>query len=305
MPQPEIAKTDFLPAESFLQAYAQESRCDAAQFGKDCYLDLALATAARLSATFPIVSSATRIPKQYAKTASHFLDGGYFDNDGTASVIEFLYSALEEREREMFLEATPDTKAPADTASSARPVRPLTRLRILLVEIRDGDDMNPTKNIDDWNHQVGRDLETGADQPKPWKVFNQVASPLDGLWNAGHVSTTRRNRRELCLLERTYYNRAQDDLEIHHVVLGIPPELEPRQPDQFRTPPLNWKLTASQEKYLHDWAITPEKPTQNMIADAIDWVGKRLPRQFEGKEVVKKDAGYPPCEIDDQTYMRR
>jgi hypothetical protein len=220
-------------------------------------------------------------------------------------VTEFLYSALEERERASFLQANPSLQKSADAAPVARPVRPLERLRILLVEIRDGDDMNPTKNIDDWNHQVGRDLETGADQPSPWKVFNQIASSPEGLWNAGHVSTTRRNRRELCLLERTYYSRAQDNLEIHHVVLGIPPEPEPRKPDHFKTPPLNWKLTTSQEKYLHDWAITPDKPTQSMIEDAIDWVSNRLPKQLDGKEAVNKNVGYPPCEIDDQTYMRR
>jgi Patatin-like phospholipase len=301
--QMEIVKTDFMPAESFLQAYTQESQCDVAQVKKNCYLDIELATAARLSATFPIVSSATRIPKEYAATASHFLDGGYFDNDGTSSVIEFLYSALQERTQ---ASSTPANPAPAtDSAPVARSVRPLKRLRILLVEIRDGDDMNPTKNVDDWNHQVGRDLETGASQPKPWTVFNQLTSPLEGLWNAGHVSTTRRNRRELCLLERTYYDRTQINLEIHHVVLGIPPEPEPRKPDHFKTPPLNWKLTANQEKYLHDWATTPDKPTQNMIADAIDWVSKRLPKQLNGKEAVMKDAGYPACEIDDQTYMRR
>lgn len=305
MPQSEITKTDFMPAESFLQAYAQEPNCDAAQVKRDCYLDVGVATAARLSATFPIVSSATRIPKEYAKTASHFLDGGYFDNDGTSSAIEFLYSALEERERDKYLEEHPEFKKQSDSSSAKRPVRPLNRLRILLVEIRDGDDMNPTQNVDDWNHQVGRDLETGAGQPKPWTVFSQIGSPLEGLWNAGHVSTTRRNRRELCLLERTYYSRAQNNLEIHHVVLGIPSEPEPRKPGQFRTPPLNWKLTASQEKYLHDWATTPDKPTQNMIGDAIQWVGKRLPTQPPGTKVVTEVAGYPPCEIDDQTYMRR
>jgi hypothetical protein len=305
MPQMEITKTDFMPAESFLQAYAQESRCDAAQVKKDCYLDIAVATAARLSATFPVVSSATRIPKEYAMTASHFLDGGYFDNDGTSSVIEFIYSALEERERAKFSEDNPGFKEAAESAPAGRPVRPIQRLRVLLVEIRDGDDMNPTQNIDDWNHQVGHNLETGADQPKPWKAFDQMDSPLEGLWNAGHVSTTRRNRRELCLLERTYYNRAQDNLEVHHVVLGIPPEPEPRQPDRFKTPPLNWKLTANQNKYLHDWATTADKPTQSMIADAIDWVSKSLPKQLNRRPAMNEEAGYPPCEIDDQTYMRR
>jgi hypothetical protein len=184
-------------------------------------------------------------------------------------------------------------------------VRPLARLKILLIEIRDGDDMNPTKNIDDWNHQTSQDLEAGVDPPKQWNIFDQIVSPLEGLWNAGHVSTTRRNRRELCILERTYYGREQDNLEIHHVILGIPSEPKPRRPGQFRTPPLSWKLTEEQNKYLHDWAIAPGKSTQSMIDDAIEWVSERLPRPANGKHAVTPNSGYPPCEVDDQTYMRR
>ena len=89
--------TEFLPAESFLQAYAQDPCCANGPHGEKLFADLPLSTAARLSATFPVVSSATRIPRQYARAASHFLDGGYFDNDGTASAIEFLYSVMDER----------------------------------------------------------------------------------------------------------------------------------------------------------------------------------------------------------------
>ena len=94
---PPPINTEFLPAESFLQAYAQDPCCANGPHGEKLFADLPLSTAARLSATFPVVSSATRIPRQYAKAASHFLDGGYFDNDGTASAIEFLYSVMEKR----------------------------------------------------------------------------------------------------------------------------------------------------------------------------------------------------------------
>jgi hypothetical protein len=248
--------SDFLPSESFLQAYTQESHCDLGNLKSDCYADVSLATAARLSATFPVVSSGTRIPKRYATVASHFLDGGYFDNDGTASVIEFLYSAMDERKR---ASSTPQ------------------KLKVLLVEIRDGEDLNPIENMDDWKHQNGLDLEIGAKQPNPWTTGSQIGAPLLGMWNAGHVSVTRRNRRELCSLEKAF---AIDDLiEIHHVVMGITSEPMTGKPGQYKSAPLSWKLTASQKQYIQDWAEQRDKPTQQTIDEAIRWVKKNMPEK--------------------------
>jgi len=70
-------------------------------------------TAARLSATFPYVSPATRIIQTNVQTPDfHAVDGGYGDNFGMASLVDWLESAL--------------TSAP-DSA---------TLPRILIVEIR-------------------------------------------------------------------------------------------------------------------------------------------------------------------------
>ncbi|HTF68299.1 MAG TPA: hypothetical protein VK638_37040 [Edaphobacter sp.] len=90
IPRNFIPGSDLLPSESFLHAYGEP--CEG--HGPRVYADLPIATAARLSATFPYVSSASRVPKKYAEFAYHFVDGGYYDNDGTGSVIEFLRSAL-------------------------------------------------------------------------------------------------------------------------------------------------------------------------------------------------------------------
>lgn len=79
------------PADSFLEMYG------AVQFpqsGQSLYTDLPLATGAQLSATFPYVSSAATFPAASAPHF-HFVDGGYYDNDGTGSAIEFLRSALD------------------------------------------------------------------------------------------------------------------------------------------------------------------------------------------------------------------
>ncbi len=254
-----------LPAESFLQAYTMATCCDRNSGGKGLYADLSLATAARLSATFPVVSSGTRLPLEFAPVASHFLDGGYYDNDGTASAIEFLASAMRSR------------------AASSAP------LPILLVEIRDSDDLDPQVNEDDLAHQTGAVRNAyGAAAPKPWSTFGQMMAPLSGMWNAGHKSTTRRNRRELCLLETAY----SQQLDIHHVIFGIPAQVD-RQGNAskgtkttYKASPLSWKLTEGQKQYITHWA-NDEKATMDSLADSIAWL-----KQPQGTTAT--------CTVDDQ-----
>ena len=237
--------TEFLPAESFLQAYAQDPCCANGPHGEKLYADLPLSTAARMSATFPVVSSATRVPQQYARAASHFLDGGYFDNDGTASAVEFLYSVMNQR-------------ATGSPQPAAKP------LKVLLVEIRDGDDLDPNFEPDDLQHQSG-----GGNPPAAWWTLDQLLGPLEGLWNAGHVSVTRRNRRELCVLETAYEGK----LIIHHVVFGIPQQFDDR--NKAKPAPLSWKLTASQLAYISSVAHGEQSDATNQaVKDALDWVAK-------------------------------
>jgi hypothetical protein len=252
------SNTEFLPAESFLQAYDHEPWNANGPNGTKLYADLPLSTAARLSATFPVVSSATRIPQQYARAAAHFLDGGYFDNDGTASAIEFLYSVMDKR-----------------AADKSQP--PAKPLKILLVEIRDGEDLNPNKDPDDLQDQDGNGHPAAA-----WWTLDQLLAPLEGLWNAGHVSVTRRNRRELCVLETAYAGK----LIIHHVVFAIPQQVDGNH--HAKPAPLSWKLTASQLAYISsvanrqkpDAEDTLEKSesyaTDVAVKDALQWVKNEL-----------------------------
>jgi hypothetical protein len=273
--------TDFLPAESFLQAYGQESNCDLPQVKRDCYADISLATAAQLSATFPFVSSASRIPQRYATRAAHFVDGGYFDNDGTGSVTEFLFNALQEN-------------AARSKGSEAKPRLPDGPIKFLLVEIRDGDDMDPTQNDDDLDHQTGKALAKYAQQPKAWTDASQAVAPLEGMWRAGHESITRRNRRELCLFTKVY----SPQVEIHHVVLGIPSAPVEGKAGRTKVPPLNWKLTKAQLQYIESWATADGTPTQTTISQALNWVRGNL---RDGDLLEEKE---PPCTVYDQTYMR-
>lgn len=253
VPPAVMPNTEFLPSESFLQAYAQDPCCANGPHGEKLFADLPLSTAARLSATFPVVSSATRIPRQYAGAASHFLDGGYFDNDGTASAIEFLYSVMDKRVADQ-----------RQAAAGHRPVPTTKPLKVLLVEIRDGDDLDPHFEPDDLQHQSG-----GDHPPAPWWTLDQMLGPLEGLWNAGHVSVTRRNRRELCILETAY----EDKLIIHHVVFAIPQQLDDKQ--KPKPAPLSWKLTASQLAYISSVAHGDQSAaTDQAVKDAMRWVAK-------------------------------
>jgi predicted acylesterase/phospholipase RssA len=57
--------------------------------------DIAVATAARLSASFPYVSPPARIDRQGVFADEyHFVDGGYYDNYGTATAVEWLDKGL-------------------------------------------------------------------------------------------------------------------------------------------------------------------------------------------------------------------
>jgi hypothetical protein len=242
--------TDFLPAESFLQVYAHDPCCANGPHCEKLFADLPLSTAARLSATFPVVSSATRIPRQYARAASHFLDGGYFDNDGTGSAIEFLYSVMDKRVADQ-----------RQAEAGHQPVPASKPLKVLLLEIRDGDDLNPQFDPDDLQDQTGR-----GKPPAAWWTLDQLLAPLEGLWNAGHESVTRRNRRELCVLETAY----EDKLIIHHVVFAIPQQLDDKQ--KPKPAPLSWKLTASQLAYIS--SVDQSAATDKAVKDAMNWVAK-------------------------------
>ncbi|WP_035356984.1 hypothetical protein [Edaphobacter aggregans] len=276
-PLPDRRENDFIPSESFLHVYAQDKECGpeklacikqakerCEQNGEDCtkpvdecnnqekacqklgFADLPLATAARLSATFPYVSSGTRIPLAYARHAYHFLDGGYFDNDGTASVIEFLKSAL-------------------DKPDSATHVR-----KILLIEIRDGADLSPESEDSEFNQ---------ATRASDWTIGAQITAPPKGLWNAGHVSIAKRNRRELCLLEQGF-----PQVEIHHIVFPIYTLKNEQQP-------LSWKLTPRQLRRINEWVDsgdTSQPVPQLKIKDSIDWIKAILDPQGPGAAALNQ-----------------
>ncbi len=237
---PCVSGSDMTPAESFLEVYAADKKdCGGKETELLRFADLPLATAARLSATFPIVSSGTRIPLAYTPHAYHFLDGGYYDNDGTASAIEFLRTALEARV-------------------------PQTPRMILWIEIRDDDGSEVAKDEDDLYWQNARN-ETGKLRAPQWTPLGQLTGIVGGLWNAGHVSISRRNRREMCVFEEAY-----PTVGIHHIVFTIPPGKDTLSP-------LSWNLTSGQLASITDRAER-DGTTKSFIRETVTWVKHALPR---------------------------
>lgn len=153
---PNQARAEVTPAHSFLPYLGR---------------DLTLSTAARLSANFPYISPMPRLEDNKAagnRRNYHFGDGGYFDNDGTASAMEFLWYALKYRKNEQ------------------------PKIPVLIVEIRDG--LDPSG--------LGDPDPSKSDWP------GQSVGPLLTFYNADHVSVTRRNRRELCFMESALHDKA-------------------------------------------------------------------------------------------------
>jgi hypothetical protein len=200
--------------------------------------DLPLATAAQMSATFPYVSSQARVPLALdsAPNSVHFADGGYYDNDGTSTAIEFLRYAL--------------------TAKDANDKRLQGKIRILLIEIRNSDEIAGTSGDATQDHTFD-----ASGQPELlWNLFDQALGPLEGFWNAGHGSGTARDQAGLELLEHAY----GPQLEVHAIVFG-----DICAKTRAKTDPLNWSLTPVQQNEVIQ--TSSEDAMQKRYAKAKEW----------------------------------
>jgi hypothetical protein len=192
------------PAESFPQVYGATQLV---QNDRTRYPDLPLATAAQLSATFPLVSSAATFPAVQSMQGAHYVDGGYYDNDGTASAIEFLRAAV-------------------DGLPSGAPL-----VRIVLVEIRNSPDSPSSQTC-----CAAWFADRCAD---PWNLIGQLLAPLGAFYAAGHQSVTGRNRVDLNLFEQAYQGKVK---VLQHIVIDDEGSMA-----DVKTDPLNWSLTPAQQ----------------------------------------------------------
>jgi len=229
------------PAESFLQVFG------GVQFDNGDGMrstDLPLATGAQLSATFPYVSSAAGFPAVKGKQSMHFVDGGYYDNDGTTTAIEFLRNAL-------------DGVSPAHEKAS---------IKVLLIEIRNSSaSVSTSQSTYAWTNQDPKD---GA---KPWNLLDQLLAPLDAFWSAGHESVTGRSRIQLDLLKSAYGARPKNKLVLQHIVIQDQHDSVPNKcsGNDLKTDPLNWSLTPAQLCEVEQSATQPSHEQE--YTQARDW----------------------------------
>ncbi|MBB5065012.1 hypothetical protein [Granulicella mallensis] len=264
LPRYAIGEKEALPAESFLQVYGDT---DLGSEDDPRYPDLPLPTAAQLSATFPYVSSAARFPDVYGRNATHFIDGGYYDNDGTASVLEFLRYALDDPEQ-----GSGKTEDKGNYAALAAlkkrwqgtPGLPGKRVRVVLIEIRN-DAYDPAESVKTFrSFQPVPQSQTGTGD-----LLTQLTAPLQGLWEAGHESVTSRNRASLEVLRQAYGNR----LQLHHVVIAD------ERSNSTGTDPLNWSLTPRQRNEIKRSASDGESGPN--YEDVLKWLDGRQPGTWD------------------------
>jgi len=254
LPAYRVGTIEGMAAESFLDVFCRNP-----------WPDLPLASAAQLSATFPYVSSAARIPENYASQSVHFVDGGYYDNDGTSSVIEFLRYALEAPA------STPTSVSLRQDANSQEHVREelgASHLRILLLEIRNSEDTDePTYAV---RPKVLNPGQHDNPDPRPAGLLQQLGFPLEGFWNAGHGSVTGRNRNSLDLLR----NALQDRLDLHQIIFDDETTPQTRFGLQAASDPLSWSLTPRERAEIRrsaDPNLDPKHRLTPCYKSAVSW----------------------------------
>jgi hypothetical protein len=147
--------------------------------------DIAVVTAARLSASFPYVSPAARADVE--GQAAHIVDGGYYDNYGISSLVEWLDAQLEKRDNKI--------------------------QRVLVIEIRGA----PTGIGSTSDENCPTTSAAGLDRRSDRGWFYQAFVPALTVLNVRDAGQRTHNEVELCLLIDKW-NEKEDKVEIARAV---------------------------------------------------------------------------------------
>jgi hypothetical protein len=151
-------------------------------------------TAVRLAATFPFVSPAARALT--SKPENHVVDGGYYDNYGVSSLVEWLYEAVggsHDPPRVLIIQILSfpnDAEEQAQQNKSAvfqlyAPLQALFGVRSSSQLIRDRDELERLKYR--WN-SWGKDVVltgftfTGTDAPLSWQMNRTQRAEIGQQW---------------------------------------------------------------------------------------------------------------------------
>jgi hypothetical protein len=181
--------------------------------------DVLLETAVRMSAAFPYVSPAAR--SDYADSAEHFVDGGYFDNSGLFTLTEWMKAAA------------PDLSAPPKPG-----MLPPARRKILILRV----DAFPDGN---WTGPGG--------QPRKW-VY-QFAVPVEAILHVRSEGQLVRDRTESADLLEILSRRGYDATAVTaRYVPRRSPSVAGKAIHCEDSPPLTWHLTEVEKNcIMQNW----------------------------------------------------
>jgi hypothetical protein len=198
--------------------------------------DLSVATAARLSATFPFVSPIARPPKNTVpeQHAYHLADGGYYDNHGVVTAIDFLREILPIHEQKCKSTENPGVEsgeADLTATSAAEPDRQM-RPPVYIIQIR----------------STGKESkEVKKRRGFYWATYG----PIKTLMNVRTSTQISRNNVEMDLLIEAWKN----NVEIKTWEFELPDTVEA---------PLSWHLTDQEVQSISDaWTMDHD----SMIAE--------------------------------------
>lgn len=183
--------------------------------------DIDIVTGARLSATFPYISPICRDDRKMANY--HVADGGYFDNSGFVTALEWLEELLREKPTKEGEEPTVKIK------------------RVLILQI------NPFPK--DTETTQAQEQHTESTQPKKEKgrgLFMATIGPLLGLFKVREPILNSRNLTEVELLQE--WQKAREECQQKGVDIEYFPIFFPEEGEY--NPPLSWKLTQKEKEAI-------------------------------------------------------
>jgi hypothetical protein len=178
--------------------------------------DIPVVTAARLSASFPYVTPAARAGVE--GRTDHLVDGGYYDNYGISSLVEWLDEELRGK---------PEVK------------------EVLVLEIRGArsglGDTRGTESLKCQTEPVVKPVP-GEVQEEKRTWFSQILAPPQGALNVRNTGQRTHNDTELDLLQDKW--KAEGDVEITRALFEF----------DGANPPLSWHLTDEQKETIRaEW----------------------------------------------------
>ncbi|NER33648.1 MAG: patatin-like phospholipase family protein [Oscillatoria sp. SIO1A7] len=237
--------------------------------------DIDVVAGARLSATFPYISPICRAKvkdDKDSKTANnkdkeianyHVADGGYFDNSGFVTALEWLEELLHEETTPQGEETTPQIKT------------------ILILQINPFPEVKPKEQ--DTEKEPDTSNNGSKDSPKKEKkrgLFMATLGPLLGLFKVREPILTSRNLTEVELLQEWQKAYKEKGVDIEYFPIFFPCLDEFSSEGEYE-PPLSWKLTEKEKDEIKaGWAtITGKKEgteKSSTIKKLEDFWGKIL-----------------------------